>query len=118
MTATQQRQHAIQQANRIREQRHTIKQDLQAGTLTLTDILTAPHPAVATTPLLDVMLWARKRGMQAPGLARVGEQAIRDRVNLLLPVGSASLRMRKWCAENTPPRERAANTSHRKKASR
>lgn len=108
MSPTQQRQHAIQKANRIREQRHTIKQDLQAGTLTLNDILTGPHPAVADTPLLDVMLWARKRGMQAPGLARVGERAIADRVNLLLPVGSASLRVRKWCAENTPSRERGA----------
>ncbi len=104
MTTTEQRAHALRQANHIRRERADLKAAMRDGTVTLDDLLMTPHPAVVDTPLIDVLLWRRRATrMQAPALARLGERAVRDRVNLLLPVGAASERVRAWCVVNGEP---------------
>jgi hypothetical protein len=96
----EQRDAAMEKANEVRRVRLDLKRQLREGTITLDDILGGPHPAVVTTPLLDVILWTRCGRLQARSLARLGEEALAARVNLLLPVGKASTRVREWCVDH------------------
>ena len=105
LTPVEQRQAAIVKANEVRRARLELKDGLRAGTITLDDILLAgPHPAVLRTPLLDVMMWGKAGRLQSRGLAILGERALDARVNLLLPVGQASVRMRAWCVAHADSR--------------
>jgi hypothetical protein len=98
--APDQRIAALAVANRIRQERAALKRDLHDGRITLEDILGAPHPAVVNTPLLDVLCWTRRGNrFQATGMAQLGRAAVDARINLLLPVGRASVTTRAWCVQ-------------------
>lgn len=95
---TDQRRTAIRKATAVRSQRANLKRDLRDGRITLDEILGAPHPAAASATLLDVLQWTRwPNGFRPTALERIGKQAVGAKVNLLLPVGRASLATRAWC---------------------
>lgn len=89
---------AIVLANQSRARRRDVRAGLQHRDRSLLDVLSGPDPALTGMTLIEVVAMARSTGMRSAGLARIGEDAMHARVNLMLPVERASERQRLWAA--------------------
>lgn len=93
-----QRDRALNSANEKRAALAAIRVQLSSGQLTVADVMLDPPAALQDTPLIDILRMQRSRRRNGLSLAIVGEEAIDANVNLLLPLGCASARVRSWVA--------------------
>jgi hypothetical protein len=96
----QQRQAAITLANEARTNQATVKRNLRNGTLTLTDVMLNPPHDLRNALLIDVIRWTIRTRSKTAALAVIGKQAVRDNINLMVSLGSASVMSRAWVAEH------------------
>jgi hypothetical protein len=99
--SSEQRSAALVLANERRAQIAAAKRDLRSGVLSLDDVLSNPPDALASVALVDLIRWCRSRSplQRQSSLIRIGRRAVSDNVNLLVPLGEASVRSRDWVAE-------------------
>ena len=92
-------QKALNMANdkraRITELRHRIASNRAA----LDEVLLDPPEALERMAIADVVRLAYSQRSGA-AMERLGRLALRDGVNLMMPLGRASLRSREWVAEH------------------
>ena len=92
---------ALQKANDARQEIADIRRRINAGELTMVDLLEDPPECLLGFTVLDVarMGYARSSSWRStPGIERLGHLAVRDGINLCMPLGKASLRTRRWVA--------------------
>jgi hypothetical protein len=99
LSPTEQRMAALEVANSKRLRKAELRRRLVSERGALRDVLLDPPPEFAHMPIIDVVRLAQT-SRAAKSLQRLGRLAVRDRVNLLMPLGSASLRTREWTAEH------------------
>lgn len=96
-----QRHEALTRANARRSDLATAKRALRDGTLTLHDAMMNPPQALKTVLLIDVIRQIRTQKVRSGAAVQLlGRMAVRDDVNLLVPVGKASPRSREWVARH------------------
>ncbi len=84
-----------------RRNRAAVRAALRSGTLTLQDAMTSPPPELLRDPLIDVLRHGRGCCRRSPAwMEKLGREAVRDGVNLMVPLGRASARSRAWVAEH------------------
>lgn len=98
MTPVEQRTASLRLANTQRRAQRDLKIALREGTIQFADLLAAPPPFLASVPIIDLIRWTRAK--KGPSLVTIGRAAVRDGVNLMLPLGDASAHSRGWVAEN------------------
>ena len=94
---------ALATANERRILHSQLKREVRNYPPTLLDWLDEPPAALADVPLLDLLRWTRATGRTVRGqqaLVDLNARAVRDGVNLMMPLGRASQRSRKWVAEH------------------
>jgi hypothetical protein len=96
--ADKQRREALQRANKVRSELCECKRRMRSGDLTLTDVVTNQPAPLRNIPLVDIIRWT----MRTPGptLTEIGKRAVRDNINLMVPLGRASALSRAWVAEH------------------
>lgn len=100
MIPTEQRNEALRLANVKRTDLKDVKYALRSGRLSLTDAMLTRPDVLGHALLIDVIRWTRRQGRgRRPALTDIGKQALRDHVNLMVPLDEASLRSREWVAE-------------------
>lgn len=96
-----QRRASLDVANVKRRQMGCIKADLRAGRLQLGDVMRDWPAELASVPLVDLIRWTRGKGpCHGRAVVEIGRRAVRDKVNLMVPLGDASARSREWVAVN------------------
>ena len=101
MSPTDQRARALTEANAQRARQAQLRSDMIAGRLTLAEIMAQPPPDLARTMLIDVIRMMRSSvsaRRSSPVMTRIGREAVAAGVNLLVPLGDASVRSRAWVA--------------------
>lgn len=98
--AITQRDRALSSANRKRIAIAGIRAQLASGRLTVADVMMDPPDALTGTPLIDILRMQRASRRNGLSIAIIGEEAIDANVNLLLPLGCASARVRAWVASH------------------
>lgn len=101
MTARSQRLAALNNATRRRRELGEYRRALRSGAVSIEDAMLNPPEFLRDRLLIDVVRDLRGAGAGSAtrsGLAEIGRRAVRDGVNLLLPVGRASLATRAWVA--------------------
>lgn len=70
--------------------------------ITLAEIMADPPSELAHWACVDVIRLTRVQGLKrsTAGLERLGRLAIRDGINLLMPLGRSSATTREWIAEH------------------
>lgn len=96
--AITQRDRALSSANQKRIAIAGIRAQLSSGQLTIADVMMDPPRELLATPLIDILRMQRGRVRSGLSLTIIGEEAIDANVNLLLPLGIASARVRGWVA--------------------
>lgn len=93
---------ALAVGNERRRVQVRVRRGLRDRTLSLTGVLLDPPAELSDVLVLDVVRWARSASGQrgAAGMHRLGRLALRDGVNLLVPVGRASVATRAWAAQH------------------
>jgi hypothetical protein len=99
VTATEQRRAALEIANERRAAVAAYKRALRGGELPLAQVMLDPPADLAEVPLVDLARWSRGQARNNAWFVRMGQAALRERVNLMLPLGRASVRTREWVAE-------------------
>jgi hypothetical protein len=106
----EQRMAALQTATERRVRLAELRRELTRDRTALRRVLADPPPELANMAMVDVvrLAWGRR---SSPSLARLGRLAVRDGVNLMMPLGEASVHTRAWMARNaiwnhTPSRAR------------
>lgn len=94
-----QRREALEMANARRKDVAAARRSLRSGELSLSDVMVDRPVSLRTAPLVDVIRWAYAR-RSPKALTMIGRAAVRDRVNLLIPLGEASVVSRAWVAEH------------------
>lgn len=93
---------ALDRANVIRGQIAKTRADLRNGRVSVGELALSPPEHLLLTPMYEV---ARLRTPDSRDARRrleeLGRRALRDRVNLMVPLGRASTRSREWLAEQT-----------------
>ncbi len=102
MAATAQPQHiaALATANERRMRIAALKSGIRSGDITLAEIMANPPEILSNWSCADVIRARYSSRHAIPSLERLGRLAVRDRVNLLVPLGRASARTRTWVAEH------------------
>ena len=91
----------LEHANRCRAEICVIRRGVLARTIRLPDLFLDPPDCILNLTLIEIHGMARARGKQSSWRATLGRDAVRDGVNLLQPLRTASLSTRRWCAANT-----------------
>lgn len=101
MKLADQRRAHLSLANRRRAEVGEARAALRSGALPLEDVMADPPAALAAVALVDVIRWCRSTAPSQgrPAVVQIGQQAVRDDVNLLVPLGEASARSRAWVAQ-------------------
>lgn len=100
MTVTAERMTEIRAlAHAKRRGMAAVRRKLRTGELTLGDVMAAQPAELNDVLLVDVLRWARRCGGKRVAEI-VGREALRDQVNLMVPLGRASARSRAWVAEH------------------
>lgn len=101
MTRAEQRRDAGITSNIVRTELAGIYRDLRAGITTLDIVLADPPDALKRQLLIDVIRRGTRSssGRRGTSITLIGRQALKDGVNLMLPVDKASARTRAWVAE-------------------
>lgn len=87
---------ALEVANERRLTVAALKRDVRAGRVTLAAIMAHPPAAALDVALVDLVRWARDATRTRAWFERLGKQAVRDDINLLLTVAQASTETRRW----------------------
>lgn len=83
----------------LRGARAKIRRDLVSGATTIADLLNDPPPEIQGVTVLDLLKMRRGQNADVRGWQhRLGQAALRDRVNVLITVGAASQRTRDWAS--------------------
>ena len=106
MTPSEQRTQALANALTARQHTYRLRDQIQAGTVSITTILTSPPPEIHRLTLLDVMAMTRPRAQRSRWQENLGHAAVRDGVNLLAPMGRLSQRDREWAVNTLTPKPR------------
>lgn len=80
----------------VKTERARIKKALATGDLSLEDVLMDPSSEVVGMAVIDVIRATRREQRFGPSLWHINGLAVRAGVNLMIPVGKASLRTREW----------------------
>lgn len=99
MTTTEQRDMALVLANEQRAAVAELRRRVARERGALEDVLMNPPDVLAQWPVVDVVRMTYSQ-RSSKALARLGQLAARDRVNLLVPLGMASERTRVWAVEH------------------
>lgn len=103
MSLTDERSRALGIGNAKRVERARIRSGVLDGSIAIREILEEPPPAVHGLTLYEVVHFTRRdRRSGVAWRSRLGRAAVRDGVNLLMPVERACRESREWCAENAP----------------
>lgn len=89
---------ALQTANSLRSDRAQLRRAMRTGEVTLAEVMLDPPEAAKSALVIDVIRW--QHGKCVASLRVIGKQALRDRINLMLTVGSSSTMTRAWVAEH------------------
>lgn len=100
MTTLEQRRAALELANEKRLRIADLRRRIRTEHGALEDVLLNPPEELAGIPIIDIVRYAYDN-RPAKTAERLGRLAIRDGVNLLMPLGRASARTREWTAEHT-----------------
>src|SRR4051794_32507453 len=100
VTAQPQQIVALGMANERRREIADLRAKVKRGEITLSQLMADPPALLRAWPCFDVvrMTWSRPRS--GASLERLGRLAVRDGVNLLMPLGRTSQRTRAWIAEH------------------
>jgi hypothetical protein len=90
MSPEMQRSRALESAREQKAKLTKIRKGLRDGTLTLRDVLVDPPEELHNTPIIDVLRWNRSKGTRSNVLWQMNAWAVRQQINLLMPVGRAS----------------------------
>jgi len=91
---------SLEAANVRRQQTAVVRRALRLDRGELARVLADPPECLHRLTLIDVvMLCLASRRTQPRAIALLGRMALRDGVNLLLPVGRASPATRQWLAD-------------------
>lgn len=95
---------ATQLANQKRSDLRELKRHIRAGRVSMESVFTDRPECACHLPLIDVMGLARvSRGAKGHAWReRVGSLAVRDGVNLMVPLGRSSVRSREWASRACP----------------
>jgi hypothetical protein len=86
-----------------RKAREAVYRKLRRGELNLQDVMSEPPPELLTTVLFDlVKLTMRRRRNPNAVIKAMGEYALEDKINLMLPLGEADEHARDWVATYDP----------------
>jgi hypothetical protein len=99
MSPDEQRMKALQRADAKRIALADLRARLRSERGALADVMLDPPELLADVAIVDVVRLAYGK-RSARSLQRLGAMAAQDRVNLLMPLGSASLRTREWVARH------------------
>jgi hypothetical protein len=120
MTADEQRTAARRLADQNRRVNVELRRRVKTGEVTIAEILANPPAHWAHVPMIDVIRRVRGRRVWGSGttwLERLGRAAVRDDVNVFMPVGRASTRSRermiRYAAENLIVHPRRTRTARR-----
>ena len=96
MSPATQRQKALVVANARRSEVAALKRRLATENGALEDILRDPPEALHRMFIIDVVRLSRATRSNVKAMQRLGRLAVRDGVNLMIPLGQASTRTREW----------------------
>lgn len=100
VTGHEQRLRALAAANHKRVTRRFYRDCVLDGRIELRDLLLDPPVELYGLTVLDLMSmpYSRKQSYSGPWKEKLGKSAVRDGVNLLLPIERASSHTREWAA--------------------
>ena len=92
---------ALEVANKNRGLLKEMKARVRDGRVPLRDVLMSPPKEFEHYAIVDVVRLARNvpRYRSPAWFQRMGQAASQQQINLLIPVGTASLRTRRWVVE-------------------
>lgn len=92
---------ALENANKNRVLLKEMKERVRDGRVPLRDVLMAPPKQFEHYAIVDVVRLARNvpRYRSPAWFQRMGQAASQQQINLLIPVGTASLRTRRWVVQ-------------------
>jgi hypothetical protein len=90
---------ALQVANAKRIAMAALRRRLRTERGALADVMLNPPAVLENVAIVDVvrLAYSKRSGRM---MQLLGREACRDNVNLLMPLGCASLRTRRWVAEH------------------
>lgn len=91
---------ALEAANAKRARMTAIRRQAREGRHGLEALLLDPPPEIARLPMIDVVRMSRSGSASRTAMERLGRMALRDDVNLMMPIGRASVRTRRWVVEH------------------
>jgi hypothetical protein len=92
---------ALERAQAVRLGRVARKREAFQQPAVIRGWLNDPPEDLLSAPLLDLIQWTRSRGRQRhPSIVQINAEAVRAGVNLMMPLGRASVRSRAWVAEH------------------
>src|SRR4051812_4057006 len=97
MTGREQRAAALAAANDKRLRIAALRRRIISERGALQDVLRDPPDELADWPLIDVVRLSYGKRTTV-SMQQLGRLALRDGVNLMMPLGRASLRSREWLA--------------------
>lgn len=94
-----QRRSALITANERKREVGRLRTRLKNNREFAEEILRNPPPEAARLAVIEVLVHARsQKGWRSECLMQIGNRAVADRINLLVPLGRASERTREWAA--------------------
>lgn len=100
MSPEEQRAEALQAANVRRVEVSQWKRRLKRNPHAVRMALATRPAEIAHVPLVEMLAWARVGGLRSVAMEELGRQAALDGVNLLVPLGRASVKTRSWAVEH------------------
>lgn len=95
-----QRDLALKAATERRMRISEIRRRARQGDVTLNELILDPPDELTSMLCIDVVRLTLRSQHSTAGLQRLGRLAVRDGINLLMPVGGTSARTRAWIAEH------------------
>lgn len=96
---TEQRTAALKKAQAIRSEKARLCATVRGNPEALAALILDPPDALANIRLFELARMSRRdRCNRSPGIEGLGRRALIARVNLMVPLGRASVRSREWLA--------------------
>jgi len=109
-----QRRAALVTANKRRKAVAEIRAEISASRENACRVLLDPPEPALGLAVIEVLVLARSSlGWRSAGVKEIGARALRDNVNVLVPLGEASQRTREWAATEGMVWARGARRSAR-----
>lgn len=102
MSPADQRRQALMCANAKRANKATLRGDLRLGHRTLFEVLSDPPECIRDVPLFEVASYPFS-SWPSMRMQKLGEAALSKNINLMLPVGATSTRVRSFVAQFVNP---------------